>query len=398
MRLKGKFRRWMWLLLLPILGIIVWRCLQPPEMRLVGQYPYSSVTALSNGFLLWDMANGQEIAIFRDWAGHERWRISKANDGPSLPSTPWAIAPDGHAMITTATTSHGVAVTVWRDGREMRHVEIGTPREHCTWVDVQNNGAAWATTTCAGNTLHLYALQADRVLHGEAPLPRTYPGSTEKVTFEGSELAQVPACVLAPDATTLRVAASVDKMSATAYYPAFLTFRLRMVGTHLELHPVAHDTTTVEEVSEKWYDKSLRVQSSYHIAGASGAPWVIPDKQAGGFYSESDQTPDGRYALVARIKTNTPGTGPMQKLWQFVTRYVPAKSDLTVDLYERPGILRAHAAVPLPQTHNHALEYHAVHLSADGQAALVAEYVPNAFVVKQGSSGDAGENSYLFHR
>jgi len=381
MTLKLKSRRWAWLLLLLlVLGLVTWLFLRTPRLRLVEQYPFKQpvaepVTVLPRGFLLWDTGTGGEgiTAIFRDWTGRERWRVNRTDDTSVFLTD---IAPGGRDFTwVDANLGEQPAVTIWRDGRVIQRRKIGVPGEQCTWVEVRDDRTAWIATSTE-YILRLYAVRSDRVLRGEVRLPRILPGGTEPVTYQGAFEIQVPACVLAPNAATLQVAACADAgISATAFYPAFLTYRLRTTGNRLDLHLVARNTTLVEYMTEKWDDKGLLLtRRNYHITTPSGAPWTIQEEGAGGYYSECDQTPDGRYAMVARIKTGYPGTGPVRKLWQFVSRWLPEKAwktYLSLDLYERPGVIRAHTALALPKASNHTLDFHAVRLAPDGRAALV---------------------------
>jgi len=405
---KRKLRRWIWLLLLPVLGIAIWWRPQPPGFRQVRQYPSSGspVTALPSGFLLWggvDIANMTESASFRDWDNHERWCVTQPHR--MMPKS-WAITPDGREFAWSDYPWRPV-VTVWRDGREIRHTGIGTPEEDCTWLDVRKDGTTWAATfTCQDNVMHLYAIRADRVLRGEVHLPKILPGSAERVAYGGNVLANIPECTLTPDATTFRVTACVDKApskdvgknddeeGSRFYYPAFLTCRLRATSDHLELLPVARDTTTASEMPDRWHDRILAGPSACRITGASGAPWVIPGAKPEKYNSDYDQTPDGRYALIARMQAGDPGAGPVQQFRDWLSHFVPAQSYLICDLYERPGILRAHARILLPKTGKHVLDFHAVHLATDGHAAVVTVSLDPG----GGIEHITGENMYIVKR
>ena len=373
-------------------GVELWgQGQRAPALRLVRQYKLWSTPTNWTRTIYWTR-NGYILAEVRkaphpyslvsyDWSGHEIARSNKVAIGPyGRPEVTGCASPDGEWVFLMSRIGTGMManMTFWHDGRIVRQGKIPA----CPLFELRGN-TVWLFGY-SGNTFKVYAIQPNRMLVASDELIMAHSNEdTENHILLSCEIievvgAQVPSWgkgyCFSPDGSTLQMSAyRRENTEQSTDFPTYLTYKLRIDGNRLVLRRMS-----IDPKHKVFSDGRKRIHKPRHaskppvsimepppcatIGAPSGQKWIIPNWQEYPEAWQCGQSSDGRFALAGYITVNKTG-----------------QIALTCDLYEQPGILRAHTALPLKAGDNSKLS---LSLPRDGRMQMAI----------------VGKTAYLFSR
>ena len=366
---RGKpLRGWLTALAaLLLLGMLVtgwWRC-RIPTFQLSGRYPAYDATLLAstNGF--WVREAPQQF-VFRDWQGHERWRIDVAvsripeHDGdPRVLKTVrahpqsdiyFSASPNGRVFAASTADGPRTRIQIWQDGTLTADLILPVSGDSASerFITALDSGRVFTWENAAN--WRLFAIEKGRIIAGGhvAANSMVTPDGAALVTLDGSGFLYA----------TLAVHDRVLQITPRYHTPEFLLLNWHAERTRedafftngLVMTPngAVYGSTGRLIAPNRWRRHAIAPGFQYMVqyvgeesrvyAPLTGEAWtfIVDDFNKGGSASA-----DGRFALT-RCQTRIPPTWlrTLQKLPAPGTTLQRTSLDYLA-LYERPGRLRA---------------------------------------------------------